>query len=144
MLLCGCHQWWKVRALSDPIRCAPRRNMVTVVVWLVCSEVAQGGSAHSDAMLCRWHNHLMRVPTGGRKTCATMLHSDLERILNFGKKWLLKFEAMKTKAITISRKRDPHESPPLVMDGTAIVKIETLEAEVPPYKHSVWRWFVDA
>ena len=70
---------------------------------------------------------LMRVPTGGRKTCATMLNSDLERILNFGKKWLLEFEAKKTKAITISRKRDPDENPPLVMDGTTIAENETLE-----------------
>ena len=55
-----------------------------------------------------------------------MLNSDLERILNFGKKWLLEFEAKKTKAITISRKRDPDENPPLVMDGT-IAENETLE-----------------
>ena len=70
---------------------------------------------------------LMRVLTGGRKTCAAMLNSDLERILNFGKKWLLEFEVKKTKAITISRKRDPDENPPLVRDGTKIAENETLE-----------------
>ena len=70
---------------------------------------------------------LMRVPTGGRKTCATLLNSDLERILTFGKKWLLEFEAKKTKAITISRKRDPDDNPPLVMDGSVI-------AEMRPWK----------
>lgn len=62
---------------------------------------------------------MMRVPTGGRKTRATLLNSDLERIHNFGKKWLLEFE--------ISRKRDPDEIPPLVMDGTLIAENKTLE-----------------
>ena len=70
---------------------------------------------------------LMRIPTGGRTKCATMLNSDLERILYCGKKWLLKFEAKKTKAITISRKRHPIENPPLVMNGTTIAENETLE-----------------
>ena len=70
---------------------------------------------------------LMRVPTGGKMMCATMLNSDLERIMKFGKKWLLEFEAKKTKAITISRKRHPSENPPIVMNGTAIAENETLE-----------------
>ena len=38
---------------------------------------------------------LVKVSTGGRKTCATILNSNLERILNFGKKWLLEFETKK-------------------------------------------------
>ena len=62
---------------------------------------------------------LMRVLTGGRKTCAALLNSDLERDMTFGKKWLLVFEAKKTKAITISRK--------LVMDGSVTAENETLE-----------------
>ena len=62
---------------------------------------------------------LMRVLTGGRKTCAALLNSDLERDMTFGKKWLLVFEAKKTKAITISRK--------LLMNGSVIAENETLE-----------------
>ena len=60
-------------------------------------------------------------------TCAALLNSDLERIMKFGKKWLLEFEANKTKAITISRKRYPSENPLLVMNRTAIAENETLK-----------------
>ena len=47
---------------------------------------------------------IMRIPTGKRETSAALLNSDIERILYFGKKWLLEFESKKTKAITISKK----------------------------------------
>ena len=70
---------------------------------------------------------LVRVPTGGRMTCAALLNSDLQRITKFGKKWLLEFEANKTKAITISRKRYLSENPLLVMNRTAIAENETLK-----------------
>ena len=39
--------------MSQPSKCAPGRDMVTTVVQLVCSEIAQGSSARSDAVLCR-------------------------------------------------------------------------------------------
>ena len=40
---------------------------------------------------------VMGIPTGERETSAALLNSTIERILKFGKKWLLKFEAKKTK-----------------------------------------------
>ena len=55
---------------------------------------------------------------GHAQTTATaLLNSDLEGLLNYGKSWLLEFEVKQTKALTVSRKRDPNKNPPLVMDG---------------------------
>ena len=60
--------------------------------------------ARHAAMLCYDVTLVMRIPTGKRETGAALLSSDIERIPDFGKKWLLEFEA-KTKPITISKKR---------------------------------------
>lgn len=66
--------------------------MVTAVARLVCSEVAQGSSACSDAVCYADDTTvLMRVPIGGRKKCGKLLNSNLERILNLAKQWLLEF-----------------------------------------------------
>ena len=51
----------------------------------------------------------------------------LERLLNYGKSWLLEFEVKKTQALTVSRKRDPNNNPPLVMDGIPIAESKTLK-----------------
>ena len=61
--------------------------------------------ARHVAMLCYADDVtlVMRIPTGERETSAALLKSDIERILDFGKKWLLQFEAKKAKAITISK-----------------------------------------
>ena len=79
--------------------------MVTVVFDLFVRTLPR--EVQHTMMLCYADDTtiMMRVPTGGRKTCAALLNSDLERMLNFGKKWLLEFQVKKTKAITISRKR---------------------------------------
>ena len=53
--------------------------------------------------------------------------SYLESFLNYGKSWLLEFEVKKTQALTVSRKRNPNKSPPLVMDGIPIAKSKTLK-----------------
>ena len=55
--------------------------------------------AQHAAMLCYADDVtlVMQIPTGGRETSAALLNSDIERILKFGKKWLLEFEAKKTK-----------------------------------------------
>ena len=84
--------------------------------------------ARHAAMLCYADDVtlVMRIPTGERETSAALLNSDIERILKFGKKWLLEFEAKKTKAITISKKRDV-VNVPLVMEGEVICENETLE-----------------
>ena len=60
-------------------------------------------------------------------TPTALLNSDLESLLNYGKSWLLEFEVKKTKALTVSRKRDPNKKPPLVMDGIPITKRNTLK-----------------
>ena len=70
---------------------------------------------------------LMRVSTDVRQRCAMLLHSDLEKMLTFGKECLLELEAKKTEVITVSKKRDPERSPPLVMDGLVIAENKTLE-----------------
>ena len=67
----------------------------------------------------------MRILTGGRETSAALLNTDIERILNYGKKGPLEFEAKKTKAITSSKKRDV-ETSPLVMDGEVSSENEKL------------------
>ena len=69
---------------------------------------------------------VMRIPTGERETSAVLLNLDIERILKFGKNWLLKFEAKKTKAITISKKRYV-VNVPLVMEEEVICENETLD-----------------
>ena len=58
----------------------------------------------------------MRIPTVERETRAALLNSDIELVLSFGKKWLLDFEARKTKAIAISKKKD-RQSVPLFLNG---------------------------
>ena len=70
---------------------------------------------------------LKRVPTGYREVCAALLNSDLERLLNYGRRWLLEFEVKKTQTLTDSRKRDPDKNPPLVMDGTPIAESKNLK-----------------
>ena len=54
------------------------------------------------AMLCYADDTtlLMRIPTGHRDVCAALLNSDLERLLNYGKSWLLEFEVKKTQALS--------------------------------------------
>ena len=79
------------------------------------------------AMLCYADDitTLSRIPTGERKKSTALINDDLERILKFGKKWLLEFETKKTKAITISKKRDTTNTP-LIMDGEEILECDTL------------------
>ena len=81
------------------------------------------------AMLCYADDGtlVMRIPTGEIETSATLLNLDIEKILKFGNKRLLEFEAKKTKAITISKKRDV-VNVPLVMEGEVICENETLDA----------------
>ena len=59
--------------------------MVTVVFDLFVQTLPR--EVQHTMMLCYADDTtiLMRVPTGGRKSCAAMLNSDLKRIHNFGK-----------------------------------------------------------
>ena len=141
--------FWTAAALLADANMAARARVLAAlgvtkgahfVIWSplhavrhVCLEVAQGSSACSDAIYAL-HMHdttiLMRVPTGGRKTCATLLNSELERILTFGKKWLLEFEAKKTKAIRIS-KQEKGSMQTIILDGSVI-------AEMRPWKSYIY------
>ncbi|MCG8033358.1 MAG: reverse transcriptase family protein, partial [Candidatus Thiodiazotropha taylori] len=59
---------------------------------------------------------------------ARLLNTDLQTISNWAVDWLVEFNAKKTTAMTISRKRNPVPQPPLFMDNTLI-------QETPTHKH---------
>ena len=56
---------------------------------------------------------------------ARLLNADLQTISNWAVDWLVEFNAKKTMAMTISRKRNPVPQPPLFLNNTLIQETST-------------------
>ena len=57
------------------------------------------------------------------RQCALKMQPDVDRILQWAKKWKVTLNALKTKCLTISRKRS--EFAPLVLDGRVVEEVST-------------------
>ena len=58
-------------------------------------------------------------------TAANFLNSDLFAITNWANNWLVTFNASKTVSMTISRKANPPQHPPLFMNNVQLTEIDT-------------------
>ena len=58
-------------------------------------------------------------------TAAELLNIDLDKILKWAKKWLVLFNPVKTESFLASRKRIKPVHPPLFMEGSQIVEVES-------------------
>ena len=58
-------------------------------------------------------------------TAANFLNSDLCAITNWANNWLVTFNASKTVSMTISRKANPPQHPPLFMNNVQLTEIDT-------------------
>ena len=58
-------------------------------------------------------------------TAAELLNLDLDKIMAWAKKWLVRFNPVKTEAFLASRKLNKPIHPPLFMEGTQIVEVDS-------------------
>ena len=58
-------------------------------------------------------------------TAAELLNLDLDKIMAWAKRWLVRFNPVKTEAFLASRKVLKHIHPPLLMDGTQIHEVDS-------------------
>lgn len=58
-------------------------------------------------------------------SAADLLNSDLRRISNWAATWLVDFNASKTVSMTISRKTNPPQHPPLLMNNAILTETDT-------------------
>ena len=54
-----------------------------------------------------------------------LLILDLDKVMAWAKKWLVRFNPVKTEAFLASRKLNKPFHPPLLMEGTQIVEVES-------------------
>ncbi|MCG8046489.1 MAG: reverse transcriptase domain-containing protein [Candidatus Thiodiazotropha endolucinida] len=58
------------------------------------------------------------------ETAANCLNSDLSKISQWAKTWLVSFNPSKTESLLISRKRNQPQHPPIIMQNQAITEVE--------------------
>ena len=64
-----------------------------------------------------------------------LLISDLQCLLSHGASWLLVFEPSKTQVLTASNCRDPLSNPPVVMNGTPVIRYSFWDIFLIPKDH---------
>ena len=65
------------------------------------------------------------IEVNNRETTVEMIHSDLDNIDKWAKKWLVQFAPEKTKSLTISKKRDAHLNPRIIFNGHTIEEVHS-------------------
>ena len=69
---------------------------------------------------------IREIETGKREKTNSELEDDLERLVGFGKEWLLEFEVLKTQSLMITRKRN-REFPRIKMGDVMLEEEESLK-----------------
>ena len=65
------------------------------------------------------------LEVSNREDCKSLLNEDLRNIDSWSNQWLIKFSAEKTKALTVSNKRDAHLNLPLSFKGQNIEEVSS-------------------